>query len=81
MKRKTGSIYKFTINDAEYLETSDFLSFATEAPEILDEALKTLEQSLKYPDTEPGLTTLEFLLRRFEKEARSHLEKRDILQG
>jgi hypothetical protein len=73
-KKKAGDIYEARISDTKYIK-SDAMAFSLEPPETLDRALEQLRESLSHPDTEPGLTPLEFLLRRFEDSAREVLTK------
>lgn len=70
-KKKSSSIYEYEIGDSDILGNSDVLSFAAEPPQIFEETLERLKKSLKYND--PQTTPLEFILRRFEKEAKQVL--------
>jgi hypothetical protein len=72
-KKKSRSNYEFTVYDSEILGSSDILNFAVEPPEVFDEALKKLKDMLEYYPPEPGMTPLEFNLRRLEKDAREIL--------
>ncbi len=71
-KKKAGDIYVARISDTKYIK-SDAMAFSLEPPETLDRALEQLRESLSHPDTEPGLTPLEFMLRLLEDAAREIL--------
>ena len=68
-KKKLKSIYECTLEDADFTRSTT-REFSLCYPDELDDILKRLQESLKYPQSEPGLTPLEFILRRFEEEAR-----------
>jgi len=71
-RKRKKTIYEYTREDADFF-TSDIRSFSLEPPIILDEAVAKLREMLKHPEEEPGLTALEFILRRLEKEAKAIL--------
>ena len=53
---------------------------ATSSPSEVAGSIERLRESLTHPSSEPGLTPLKFLLRRFEKEAFQRLHKAGLLK-
>ena len=72
-KKKKRPLGQYNLEDAEFFNKTTTRDFSTSYPEELDEALERLKEALSHPDSEPGLTQLEFILRRLEKEAKAVL--------
>ena len=72
-KKKSRSIDKFILWDSDIIGSSDILHNALAPPEFFEEGLKKIKDMLEYDSPEPGLTPLEWMLRRIEKEARKIL--------
>jgi hypothetical protein len=74
-KKKKRPLGQYTLEDADFIDKSDIRAFSLE-PDYVDRALEQLADSLTHPQVaEPGLTPLEFLLRRMEDEAKKVLTK------
>ena len=72
MTKKPTSIYEATSEDADFI-TSATREFSLGYPDEMDDVLERIQQWLKHPEAEPGLTPLEVILRKLEEEARTVL--------
>lgn len=66
--------WKPTLEDSDFMST-DIRVFSLDYPSAFDDTINGLKDILSHPQVEPGLTVVEWFLRRLEKEAKNILQE------
>ena len=66
--------WKYTLEDGDFVST-EIRVYSLESPSYFDETINALKDMLSHPQAEPGLTVVEFILRRLEGEAKKILQE------
>jgi hypothetical protein len=66
--------WEATPEDADFIST-EIREYSLAPPSYFDETIEKLKDILTHPQAEPGLTVVEFILRRLEKEAKKILRE------